>query len=444
MASSKDKPVAVPVRRSRRRWIVVVLAVVAVCGFVFVLYPVKRLRPRDSVVLKAIQDRGGGVFWQRPFWPRMIGQYLNVFGLNHYDPKSEVPFEVTILNATRDEFAEVRRYRSIVHLGLYGGKVDDELLKTLAELPTLVSLSLYDFEMTDEDLKRVVDALRRPQDLQSIKLRNTSITDQGLSVLSKCTLLFMIDIDGSRIQGTGLSRLSSLRLMFLTLKRSQLGDDAIPKIVAQWGGTLRQIDLEGNPVTDAGLGKLVGCPGLYVLGVGGTQATPDGVRELVSRQTMSGVMFNDLPWTMQDLAKFNISRKGLNRLELAGWNINDDDLKSLPNMPSLTILDLSGTEITDAGLKELARFPTLSILKLDGTQVTLKGVAELGKVLTTPGQISLGKTGITYKDLIELPTPLPYQNIVLDGMGLTNEELRSLVRKNPKCSIKADDRFFMP
>lgn len=147
---------------------------------------------------------------------------------------------------------------------------------------------------------------------------------------------------------------------------------------------------------------------------------------------------------MSDLAKFNIGQKSVSQLELSGWDINDDDLKSLPNLPSLTILDLSRTKITDAGLKELARFPTLLLVKLDGTQVTIKGLTELGKVLTTPGQISVGKTGVTYKDLIELPTQLPYQNIVLDGMGLTNEELRSLIRKNPKCSIKADDRFFMP
>jgi len=440
--SPTDKPVAVTVRRSRRMWFAVLSAVVAVCVLAFVFYPVSRPRARDSVVLKSIQDRGGRVLWQRPFWPSVINQFL--LGLKKYNPKFDVPHHVSILKATGEELAEVRRFRLIARLELYGGKLDDELLQTVAGLSSLESLDLYDFEMTDEDLKRVVAALRRPQKLQVIRLRNTSITDQGLAILSRCPSLQMIEIDGSRIRGTDLSQLSSLKIAYLTLQRSQVGDDAIPKLVSQWGGSLRQVQLDGNPLTDAGLSRLDGCPGLDVLGIGGTRVTPEGVRALVSRQTMSGVIFNDLPWTMQDLASFNFGLKNPYQLELAGWNIDDNDLKSLPQMPGLTILDLSRTKITDAGLKELARFPKLMMVKLDGTQVTIKGLTELGKVLTTPGQISIGKTGVTYKDLIELPTPLPYQNIVLDGMELTNEELRSLIRKNPKCSIKADDRFFMP
>jgi hypothetical protein len=69
------------------------------------------------------------------------------------------------------------------------------------------------------------------------------------------------------------------------------------------------------------------------------------------------------------------------RLNLAGSNLTDDDLRHLVGLKELYGLDLSRTTVSDGGLVHLQGLVNLSWLVLSGTKVTDVGVARLRKEL---------------------------------------------------------------
>ena len=75
-----------------------------------------------------------------------------------------------------------------------------------------------------------------------------------------------------------------------------------------------------------------------------------------------------------------LDRNALQRIDLNGTWIEDDQLAHLQNLTGLRVLALNGTNITDAGLKHLKGLTKLESLEL-GRNVTEVGVAELKRFL---------------------------------------------------------------
>lgn len=394
-----------------------------------------------AAILKGIEARGGFVGREPTFVRRLIHDLLPG-GRSRRDGKSGIVSNLTVLDATQEEIRLLGSVSSITSLRMFRGRVTKSLLESLRGLPNLTSLTLYDFNLTDEDLGRIIDALPHPEKLIYIGLKNTDLTDAGLAALGKCTSLTRLYIDGSKIDGSGFSKLAGLSLFFLNLTNSEVTDENLNGIVKSVGGKLSTLQLDGSRITDEGLIVLQGVPNLAVLGVGETEVTPQGLSELMKKRRLPSLSLRDLPWKMSDLASLPL---GVNcrHLELSGWKIGDDDLKSIPDLPALDGLYLCGCGISDAGLTELARFPWLTYVRLDQTKVTLSGVLQLAKQ-TTLRTVSVGRSGVDYAALLAAPNLGTLQDIALDGMNLTNEQLRELSRKHSTCTFRADDRIFIP
>lgn len=130
--------------------------------------------------------------------------------------------------------------------------------------------------------------------------------------------------------------------------------------------------------------------------------------------------------------------------------MNDDKLKTLPDVEGAFALNLNSTRVTDAGMKELARHKYLSILDLGGTAVGDAGLKELtglkylahlnlggNKAVTDAGvksiasirsitSLKLGGTKITeaaLKDLVAMPN---LNVLYLDGAKLTDRGVKEL------------------
>jgi hypothetical protein len=145
-------------------------------------------------------------------------------------------------------------------------------------------------------------------------------------------------------------------------------DDDLARIVYFPG--IKELDLYGTEITDAGLPHMRRLTDLRVLSLACTKITDEGLTEVGEFVNLERL---NLMGTSVSVAGLKSLRRldHLATLELIGMNIEDDDLSQLPDLPELRELDLRLTNVTRAGLRQLARFPKLKVVRL-GDDITAK------------------------------------------------------------------------
>lgn len=404
-----------------------------------ILYSIYWYQGRKASILRGIEERGGLVYREPTPLQELVSDFIS-FGKPKPRGKSGVLVTLWIHSPTSGEIGLLRTSPSVKRLILKNGRVTKYLLEAFRGLPNLTDLMLMDFNLTNEELKQIVEALPHPEDLKYLGLKNTKLDDAGLASLTRCKSLASIYIDGSNIDGSGLSSLSELPLTTISINHSRVKDGNVQDVVGPWRGSLKLINLNDNSITDEGLKSLQGLKLTEMPGISGTEVTVSGLKELLAGRQVRMVMLGDLPWSISDLNQLPLDPK-MTYLGLSGWKIGDEDLKSLPEMPNLAYLELSRTLVTDDGLEELKRFPALVQIRLDQTKVTPASLEKL-KGFPKLVNIGLGGSGISFEDLRQHSDLGAIKSITLDGMGLTDEQLRELRRKHPGCSFYADDRYF--
>jgi len=155
----------------------------------------------------------------------------------------------------------------------------------------------------------------------------------------------------------------------------------------------------------------------------------------------------------------HLKAANLRSLDLCWSPIDDDGLKYVGQLSTLTVVNLNRTRITDAGLAHLATLDELSSLYLDITKVTGEGFVHL-RQLRHLQQISLTWTGIGNAELVHL-RELPelnslnlsntsiddggvetlcgmsgLQTLRLHGTDITEQGIHQLQQALPNCQIQ--------
>lgn len=285
-----------------------------------------------------------------------------------------------------------------VQLGL--SKCTDADLKTLKDLKSLESLTLYKTAVTDAGLKE----LAAIKSLTSLDLGATKITDAGLKELAGLAALESLILNGTQITGAGLKDLAPLKkLHSLSLSDSKLTDEGLEALgeleslrslnLSQTKITgsglrhlsrlksLENLSLNFTGLTDAGLQGLPKWPELHLLSLHRTAVTDAGLKELAGLNSLQHLTLSATGVTGSGLKELT-ARKSLERLELSSAKLTDEGLKGLAGLEALEMLDLNGNGgITDTGLKELAGLTSLQSVNLASTKVTKAGVEQLKKAL---------------------------------------------------------------
>jgi serine/threonine protein kinase/Leucine-rich repeat (LRR) protein len=163
----------------------------------------------------------------------------------------------------------------------------------------------------------------------------------------------------------------------VALVRAKLPDAALAPFAGST--TLTYVNLGHNPLTDAGLAHLKGCP-LTFLDVQGSKITDKGLDALVAPGRFQlcdlvTLIVNDTAVT--DAALARLAGKGPEKyLGFARTAITDAGLAHLKGL-SVADLDVTGTAVTDEGLVHLEGVIGLQKLNLTGTKVTAPGVKRL-------------------------------------------------------------------
>lgn len=160
----------------------------------------------------------------------------------------------------------------------------------------------------------------------TVLLTNTRLTDAGLDHVRGLTSLQTLGLGNTQDTDAGLAR---LRLT-----------------------GLQQLFLGGSQVTDAGLAQLQGLTGLQDLSLGGTQVTDAGLVYLQGLTSLQGLGLNDTQVTDAGLAHLQ-GLTGLQTLRLDNTQVTDAGLAHLQGLTGLRWLDLAKTQVTDSGVAKL-------------------------------------------------------------------------------------------
>ncbi|XP_068604369.1 uncharacterized protein si:ch73-173p19.1 [Brachionichthys hirsutus] len=227
-------------------------------------------------------------------------------------------------------------------LNLDGTGVTESSLEHLAAHPALSSISLSGIPVADGDRAlQIVSGLKLTQ--LTLPGRH-SVTDGGLSFLSRLSLLLELDLtDYNQVTDHGVGQLATMtRLKKLSLSNTQVTDAGLPPLCGLQ--ELQELCLDRTAVSSRGVADLVIClPHLQVLGLASTQVGDTVVRR--------GLIH------CNQLVKLNLSRT----------RITDHGLKFLKHM-HLAQVNLDGTGVSLTGIANLLSFTNISSIRASNTR----------------------------------------------------------------------------
>lgn len=320
-----------------------------------------------------------------------------------------------------------------VDRGFSPDPVGDEELKLLKPLCELRTLTL-------ESRGRVTDAalkhLGAMTQLESLNLRNTSITGSGFSDLSALSHLKSLDLSLC-------GRLSEDNLRYLRGLPS-LAALSFEGVSHTWSNkeswvwrlrTVRRIRVrqpsypdqslaeERGGVTDSGVAIIITLPHLKALSLVKTRITDKALTSLAGLDTLESLNLTQTDVSDAGLKQL-ASCANLRELSLDLTPVGDAGLEHLASLTHLEKLSLSGTGATDEGLTCLGRLKGLSFLDLSYTEVTDEGLIHL-ESLKNLKEVDLRRTQVTLVGLHRLVSSLPHLDfqaaVVAAGIGGRDE-----------------------
>ena len=217
-------------------------------------------------------------------------------------------------------------------------------------LPTVVGLTFYG---VDIDNAKLADfgpptclALRR------LSIHSQSVTDDGLSFLSKCDKLTHLDLCASGVTDGCIKHVNDLK-------------------------TLRRLKLKATRITSAGLADLSDPSKLTTLDVSWTSV--EDLAPLARMTSLKTLNLSNCPFDVDQLAHIS-ELVELEILDLFDVPVTDDALRHLSGLHSLRELSLVGASLTDEGLEHLHSLQNLRVLLLTG-DVTDEAEAKLRRAI---------------------------------------------------------------
>ncbi|WP_417384719.1 hypothetical protein [Gimesia sp.] len=233
------------------------------------------------------------------------------------------------------------------YLSITGGSFTDSGFNQLQKIPTLSTLSLYDSEITGEQLQTTPAWTK----LEILQLSGSKITDNGLKNISAIPNLFFLNISNSTFDEDSFRHLSNLtKLSDLNLNNSIFSAGSLRHLAAI--KSLRALTMQGNAIND------------------------DHVKQIANVKQITFLMLDHSKVTDQGLVALQ-KIKNLEQLFLSHTNITDAGVKHLTEIKTLQRLDLANTQITDAAMETLLQIPQLKELDLQDLRLSAATIESL-------------------------------------------------------------------
>jgi hypothetical protein len=265
---------------------------------------------------------------------------------------------------------------TLVRLGLWGSKIDNELLALTSTMPDLEGISLYETNVDDEGIRALA---KLPKLRMLAVLPVERYEKQGFGPTQWSYPFIARRAVRPRITGEALQSLASVKtLESLDLQDAQVQSSDLA-LLASWP-RLGSLGLP-NTIDDETVKHLQACRRLSQLTLGNREITADEVRRLSALKSLRKLVLTCAKLSNEALEA--LSRLDtVQSIELIDCGLTDEHLKHLHLSPMLIELALPRNEIDGPGLVHLAkfRFKTLGLEFNNVRDETLKDVAQLKNV----------------------------------------------------------------
>jgi hypothetical protein len=219
--------------------------------------------------------------------------------------------------------------------------------------------------------------LARVPTLESIELKNSQVTCDGLSQLADGAQVNELRLSDVKVSGD-----PSMEIRFPpALQRLNIKHEKQPGTRAVCGPigrlqSLKHLYLMGDFVDDDALASIGDATTLETLGLNKASITDDGLKHLVQLRSLAKLFIYDVPLT--DAGAVHLSRlAGLDELSLEQTSIGNDGVAALSKLTQLQVLSLQGSKLDDSGVGQLGPLKRLRRLTLSDTKVTDACAGEL-------------------------------------------------------------------
>jgi Leucine-rich repeat (LRR) protein len=132
---------------------------------------------------------------------------------------------------------------------------------------------------------------------------------------------------------------------------------------------LTTLDVRNTPVDSDGAAAIASVPSLEVLRIEGSRFSDSGVSALQPLKSLRVLDISHIRLTAQGWQQF-LALPELEELAIHGSNVNDEVLLMLSRCPKLRRLSMNDNPITDLGLAQLGRLDALESLWISGCGIT--------------------------------------------------------------------------
>ena len=168
---------------------------------------------------------------------------------------------------------------------------------------------------------------------------------------------------------------------------------------------LKQLDIAGTAITDAGLEHLRGLNQIEKLDLTSTAITGNGLGSLAGMDRLRSLRLADIPIDdvdLQILSRFS----ELRQLSVSSSLVSDSGLQHLHRLGKLESLYLGRLQVTDQGIRHLAKLASLTRLTLDSVSVGDESVRYFAEIPQLR-YLHLRRTKISSKGAGEIQSALP-------------------------------------
>jgi len=229
-----------------------------------------------------------------------------------------------------------------------------------------------------------VDVLRNgpqyPKDPISVIMKGRHVDDADMEHLRKLTVFRSIKITNTSISDDGLRGISLHHtLTGLYLSRNRIGNGAIPHINTL--KDLRLLNLSWTDVTDEGVKALAQMKRLRCVQLDGTNITNEALKTLSDLPMIDSIEASTT--CVDDKGVAHLAKcHALMSLHLSGTRISDESIRIAGRLPRMQFLIANYTRITDDSLDTILAMPFLLFFEAEGTGMSQEARDKIEKLLS--------------------------------------------------------------
>lgn len=267
----------------------------------------------------------------------------------------------------REEFRHVSAFVRFEEIQAKDCPLTGDDLRALRDVP---NVGMLDLEGTLVDDAGLIHIAKIP--ISRLSIANTSVSDTGLTNLATHVALREsideFDARGTKIRGPGFADFNGSSLTVVLLADSQFDDSGLSHLESIV--YLRELDLSGTHITDAGISGFMAPRNLKSISLDRTAVSREGLRRFFSKRKADDLNLISLGQTLltsEDVSRFSCDPE---YLSLAGTGVDDEVVPWLVSRSRLNHVNLSHTKLTDAGLDALAEHPDLNYVEVEGCAIS--------------------------------------------------------------------------